>query len=90
MNNDLCESIINHANQIYISIANMNGQLNENGSIANHSTTSSNTSPTQGLAFIMFLLFTTYALLSLFSPQRQPVMQKGNIQHQQNNHHHDD
>ncbi|CAD8164132.1 unnamed protein product [Paramecium pentaurelia] len=90
MNNDLCELIVNHANQIYQSLANLNGQLNENGSIINHNPTSSNTSTTQGLVFIMFLLFTAYALLSIFSPQRQPVTQKGNIQNQQNNNHHDD
>lgn len=35
MNNDLCESIVNHANQIFQSIANLNGMLNENGSISN-------------------------------------------------------
>ncbi|CAD8154765.1 unnamed protein product [Paramecium pentaurelia] len=90
MNNDLCESIVNHANQIYISLANLNGQLNENGSMTNQNPTSSNTSPTLGLAFIMFTLFAAYALLSIFSPQRQPVMQKGNIQPQQNNLHDDD
>ncbi|CAD8068700.1 unnamed protein product [Paramecium sonneborni] len=90
MNNDLCESIVSHANQIFQSIANLNGQLNENGNITNNSTTTSNTSSSMGLAFIMFLLFTAYALLSIFSPQRQPAMLKGNIQHQQIHHHDDD
>ncbi|CAK93095.1 unnamed protein product (macronuclear) [Paramecium tetraurelia] len=93
MNDDLCELIVNHANQIFISLVNLNGQLNENGSlsnyfliipIANPNPTTSNTSTTQGLAFMMLLLFGAYALLSIFSPQRQQVMQKGNIQNQQN------
>ncbi|CAD8148470.1 unnamed protein product [Paramecium octaurelia] len=84
MNDDLCELIVNHANQIFQSLGNLNGQLNENGSLTNHNPTSSNITSTQGLAFMMLLLFGAYALLSIFSPQRQQVMQKGNIQNQQN------
>ncbi|CAD8081674.1 unnamed protein product [Paramecium primaurelia] len=88
-NNDLCESIVNHANRIYQSLANMNSQQNENGSITNPQITSQMTS-IQGFTSIILLLFIAYAILSFISPRKQILSQKEQFNGQQYNKDEDD
>ncbi|CAD8090202.1 unnamed protein product [Paramecium sonneborni] len=89
MNNDLCESIVNHANRIYQSLANLNSLQNENGSLNDPQTTTSVTS-FQGFASIFFLLFMGYAILTLISPRKQMLSTKEQFNGQQQNQYEDD
>ncbi|CAD8103433.1 unnamed protein product [Paramecium sonneborni] len=81
-NNDLCESIVNNANRIYQLLANLNSQLNENGSLVNPQTTTSVTS-FQGFTSIFFLLFLAYAILTIISPRKQILSTKEQFNGQQ-------
>ncbi|CAK86918.1 unnamed protein product (macronuclear) [Paramecium tetraurelia] len=81
-NNDLCETIVNHANRIYQSLANLNPLQNENGDITNPSMTSTGPS-IQGLTTILVLLMLTYAFLSFISPRKQILSEKEQYNRQQ-------
>ncbi|CAD8168186.1 unnamed protein product [Paramecium octaurelia] len=88
-NNDLCETIVNHANRIYQSLANLNSHQNENGDITNPSMTSTGPS-IQGLASILLLMMLAYAFLSFISPRKQILSQKEQCNRQQYSNDEDD